>query len=126
MTAALIVAMRDQAEKLGSEFVMLNTGHRGERTELLQQVRPLLRRKHVRLLGLEGSLSEARKRQPSGLWDFPNDGHWNVAAHDLVAHVTFNFLKASRLVDTRPPSPPTRGVRPSVKSPRRGGAAKNR
>ena len=126
LTAALIVAMRDLAERLGSEFVMLNTGHRGERTELLQHVRPLLRRKHVRLLGLEGNLGEARKRRPSGLWDFPNDPHWNVAADDLVARVTFNFLSASRLVDTRPKSQPARGVRPPLKSTRRKAAAGTR
>ena len=111
LTAALIVAMRDLADQLGSEFVMLSTGHRGERTGLLQQVRPLLRRKQVRLLGLEGNLGEARKRQPSGLWDFPDDAHWNVAAHELVAQITFNFLEANGLLDSRPPSPP---ARPSV------------
>ncbi|MEO5760904.1 MAG: SGNH/GDSL hydrolase family protein [Vicinamibacteria bacterium] len=102
LTAALIVAMRDAARAMGSEFVMLNAAQRGEKTELLQAVRPLLRREQVRLLGLEGNLGEARKRNPSGRWDFPNDRHWNVAATDLVARVTFNFLEASALLDNPP------------------------
>ncbi|MEO8359624.1 MAG: SGNH/GDSL hydrolase family protein [Vicinamibacteria bacterium] len=104
LTAALIVAMRDAARAMGSEFVMMNTAQRGEKTELLQAVRPLLRREHVRLLGLEGNLGDARRRNPSGLWDFPNDGHWNVAATELVAHVTFNFLEASALLDDPAPA----------------------
>ena len=101
ITAALIVAMRRQAAQLGSEFMVLNTGYRGERIELHQKLRLLLRRKNVRLLGIEGNLDEARKRDPKGLWDFPNDIHWNVAAHDLVAQITFNFLKASGLLGER-------------------------
>ena len=105
-TNALIVAMRQQAARLGSEFVVLNTGYRGERTELHQKLRPLLRRENVRLLGIEGNLDEARKRDPKGLWDFPNDIHWNVAAHDLVGQITFNFLEASRLLDDHRPSEP--------------------
>lgn len=99
LTAALIVAMRDEAHRLGSEFVMFNTGHRSEQIELFQTLRPLLRRQQVRLLGLEGNLGEARARHPEGLWDFPHDAHWNIAAQDLVAQVTVNFLEASGLLD---------------------------
>ena len=102
LTAALIVALRDAAQGLGSEFVTLNTGHRGEQVELLQKLRPLLRREGIRMLGLEGNLGEARKRNPSGLWDFPGDAHWNVAAVDLVAEVTYNFLEASHLLGESP------------------------
>lgn len=110
LTAALIVAMRDLTRGLGAEFVMFNTGHRNERTELLQQVRPLLRRQGIRLLGLEGSLGEARDRRPMGPWDFPNDAHWNVAAHELAARITFNFLEAQGLLDRRPASEPSRMI----------------
>jgi hypothetical protein len=104
LTAALVVAMRDLSARLGAEFVVMNTGQRGEIVSRHQRLRPLLRREGIRLLGIEGNLGEARARQPSRPWDFPNDTHWNVASHELVAHITFNFLEASALLDEAAPA----------------------
>lgn len=89
---SLLRMFRNRAEAAGAEFVMFNTGHRGERTPLFQALRPMLRRDGLRFLGLEGTLGEARSRQPEQLWDFGRDTHWNVDAHRLAAEVTNEYL----------------------------------
>jgi len=38
-------------------------------------------------LGLETQLGDGRQRRPDLAWDFGDDTHWNVAAHDLAARV---------------------------------------
>ena len=101
LTAALVVAIRDLADRLGSRFVMLNTAHRGERTQQMQELRRLLRPQGVPFLGLEGHLGEARRRHPERYWDFEGDAHWNVDAHELVARVVFNLLVAKGFLEPR-------------------------
>ena len=101
LTAALVVAMRDLAERLGSRFVMLNTAHRGERTQQMQELRRLLRPQGVSFLGLEGHLGEARRRHPERHWDFEGDAHWNVDAQELVARVAFSLLVTEGFLDPR-------------------------
>jgi len=91
---ALTHAFRATAEGLGAVFLTFNTGHRGENTPLFQALRPLLIREGMRFLGLEGTLGEARRREPARQWDFPQDSHWNVDSHRLAARVVFNYLRA--------------------------------
>jgi GDSL-like Lipase/Acylhydrolase family len=94
LTAALVIASRDLAERLGARFVTLNTGHRDEKTPLFHALRPRLRAAGVDYLGLEAQLGDARIQHPEGNWDFPNDPHWNVDAHALAAAVVANYLSS--------------------------------
>jgi GDSL-like Lipase/Acylhydrolase family len=90
---ALVGALRNDVERSGARFVLFNTGHRGERTPLFQALRADLRKDGVEFLGLEGTLGEARAREPKRPWDFGRDTHWNVPAHDLAAQVAKNYLE---------------------------------
>jgi GDSL-like Lipase/Acylhydrolase family len=90
---ALLGALRADVERSGARFVLFNTGHRGERTPLFQALRVDLRKDGVTFLGLEGTLGEAREREPGRRWDFGRDTHWNVPAHDLAAQVAKNYLE---------------------------------
>jgi hypothetical protein len=85
--------LRADDERAGARFVLFNTGHRGERTPLFQVLRTDLRRDGAQFLGLEGTLGEARQKEPGRLWDFGRDTHWNAPAHDLAAQVAGNYLK---------------------------------
>jgi hypothetical protein len=96
---ALLALFRRRVEDAGARFVVFNTGHRGERTPLFQALRPRLRRDGFRFLGLEGTLGEARARQPDRHWDFGRDTHWNVDAHRLAAEVVAEYLRQA------PPEP---------------------
>jgi len=95
LTAALVLELRRAAEAVGARFVVFNTGHRGERTTLFHELRPLLASAQVEHLGLEGFLENARARQPGRNWDFPSEGdiHWNVDAHQLAAQVAYTHLR---------------------------------
>lgn len=95
----LIIVFRDEVERVGARFVLFNTGHRGERTELFQALRPRLREHGIAFHGLEGHLGEARKRLPAGHWDYQGDAHWNVDAHRLAAEVVANFLEHAGLLN---------------------------
>ena len=44
-------------------------------------------------LGLEAQLGDARRRRPELKWDFGDDTHWNVAAHELAARVMHLHLR---------------------------------
>jgi hypothetical protein len=103
---SLLRTFRSRAEALNAGFVMFNTGHRGERTPLFQSLRPRLRRDGFHFLGLEGTMGEARARQPDRHWDFGHDTHWNVASHRLAAEVTNEYLRRSGLV----PAPSASGI----------------
>jgi hypothetical protein len=106
---AVLAQFRRRAEEAGAAFVVFNTGHRGERTPLFQALRPRLRRDGFRFLGLEGTLGEARLREPQRHWDFGRDTHWNVDAHRLAAEVVAEYVRRADLLDphgptTRPPA----------------------
>jgi hypothetical protein len=96
----LLRQFRRRVEDAGATFVLFNTGHRGERTPLFQELRPRLRRDGFRFLGLEGTLGEAR--QQPGRWDFGRDTHWNVDAHRLAAAVVAEYLRRAGLVRSGP------------------------
>jgi GDSL-like Lipase/Acylhydrolase family len=81
------------ARTLGAGFLTANTGHRGEHTELFQQIRPRLAAAGIRFVGLEKALGEARWRDPERDWDFPGDTHWNVDSERLAARVIHSELR---------------------------------
>lgn len=89
----LLGALKGDVERSGARFVLFNTGHRGEHTPLFQALRVGLRQDGFEFLGLEGTLGEAREKEPARPWDFGRDTHWNVAAHDLAAQVARNYLE---------------------------------
>ena len=93
LAAALVVAQRDLAQRLGARFLTLNTARRRERTELFHALRPRLKSAGVEYLGLEGPLEAGRRRRPEWPWDFATDPHWNVAAHRLAAEVVTEELE---------------------------------
>jgi hypothetical protein len=101
---ALLTQFRRRAEDTSAAFVLFNTGHRGERTPLFQDLRPRLRRDGFRFLGLEGTLGEARAHDPGGHWDFGRDSHWNVDAHRLAADVVAEYLRQAELLAASPRS----------------------
>lgn len=90
---ALLEKLNREVTKVGATLVILNTGHRGERTPLFQALRPLLNRAGIAHLGLEGLLGDARRSRPDLRWDFGQDTHWNVASHDLAARVIHLHLR---------------------------------
>lgn len=93
ITLALVAAIRSLADQEGAGLLLVNTGHRGEKTELFQALRPRLRTAGIRFLGLEGNLGEARRQRPERRWDFGHDSHWNVDSHRLAAEVVHTWLK---------------------------------
>jgi hypothetical protein len=99
ITSALILAMAERVEVAGARFLVINTGHRGEMTTLYHDLRPKLRKPGIDLLGLEETLGNARRERPEEPWDFPNDIHWNIAAHDLAAEVISNYVLWNGLLE---------------------------
>lgn len=93
VTFALVAAIRSLADWEGSGLLLVNTGHRGEKTGLFQALRPRLRTAGIRFLGLEGNLGEARRQRPDLHWDFSHNSHWNVDSHRLAAEVVYAWLK---------------------------------
>ena len=90
---ALLEKLDREVTKLGAALVTFNTGHRGERTPLFQSIRPHLEAAGIAHLGLEAQLGDARRRRPELKWDFGDDTHWNVAAHELAARVMHLHLR---------------------------------
>lgn len=93
LMTALVLSFRDLATAAGARFAFFNTGHRNEETPLFQALRPALRQHGILFLGLEGSLSEARRSAPERRWDFGTDPHWNVDAHALTAEIVHAYLQ---------------------------------
>lgn len=103
LMAALVVAFDRAARASGAAFVAFNTGHRGERTTLFQELRPYLNNQGIVHLGLEGFLGEARLKHPDLKWDFPDDTHWNLDSHRLAAEVIYTHLRREGLWSEKPP-----------------------
>jgi len=93
LMVALIEKLDREVAKVGAALVTFNTGHRGERTPLFQSIRPYLDRAGIANSGLEAQLGDARRRRPDLKWDFGDDTHWNVPAHDLAARVIHLHLR---------------------------------
>ncbi len=91
--ATLTKTLAHDVSNTGAKFLLINTGHRGERTPLFQELRPRLRVAGVRFLGLEANFEKARAESPSRYWDFGQDTHWNVEAHRLAAAVIYEYIK---------------------------------
>lgn len=98
LMAAILRAFRARVEASGAAFVVLNTGHRGEKTPLFQALRAELDPEHFHLLGMEGHMAQARRRSPEGHWGFEDDSHWNVDSHRLAAVVAHLDLQRSHLL----------------------------
>ena len=85
LMAALVWALNERVEATGSRFLVINTGHRGERTPLFHELRPKL--EGIPQLGLEGFLGKARDESPDRPWDFPEDTHWNRNSYQLAGEI---------------------------------------
>ncbi len=100
ITAALVHAFSQRVDAAGARVLVINTGHRGEQTPLYHALRPKLRGiEGLHLLGLEETLGNARRDAPDGLWDFPEDLHWNRDSHQLAAEVVCNYILTFGLLD---------------------------
>jgi hypothetical protein len=93
LTGRLVSALRGRVQDAGAAFVVLNTGHRNEQVELFRQLRKRLDRRGIEYLALEPTLRKARQADPKGLWDFPQDTHWNIDATALAARTVAAFLR---------------------------------
>lgn len=93
LMVALLEKLNREVTQVGATLVVFNTGHRGEKTPLFQSIRPRLDRAGIANSGLEAQLGDARKRRPELQWDFGDDTHWNVPAHDLAARVMHLHLR---------------------------------
>jgi hypothetical protein len=98
LTTAVVLAFADRVEASGARPLVINTGHRGEETELFHGLRPRIRRPGLYLLGLEETLANARRDAPDGLWDFGYDAHWNRDSHRLAAEVIDNYIGLNELL----------------------------
>ncbi len=96
LMVALVREFKTTADSLGAQLLVMNTGHRGEHTELFHPLRPALSVYGIRSVGLEPAFGRARKEQPDRAWDFPDDTHWNVEAHLLAARVVHSDLLISK------------------------------
>ena len=93
LMVALLEKLNREVANVGASLVVFNTGHRGEKTPLFQSIRPYLDLAGIAHLGLEPQLRDARQRRPDLKWDFGDDTHWNVPAHDLAARVMHLHLR---------------------------------
>jgi len=93
LMVALLEKLNREVARVGATLVVFNTGHRGEKTPLFQSIRPYLDQAGIANLGLEPQLGDARRRRPELEWDFGEDTHWNVPAHDLAARVMHLHLR---------------------------------
>jgi hypothetical protein len=93
LTARLVSALRGRVEEARAGFVVLNTGQRKEQIGLYRQLRKRLDRRGIEYFPLEPTLRAAREANPKGLWDFPQDTHWNVDASALAARTVADYLK---------------------------------
>jgi len=96
VTAALIRALDERVGAAEGRLLVVNTGHRGERTALFQALRPRLQ--GVAQMGLEGVLGDARRAAPYRAWDFPDDTHWNRDSHALAARAVAGHLLRTGLL----------------------------
>lgn len=94
LAAALVRAIREEAERLGAPLVVISTGHRGEDVDAIFALRRRLRADGIELRRMQGVLGAARAARPDGHWDFPSDHHWNVDAHRLVGETLGGELVA--------------------------------
>jgi hypothetical protein len=90
---ALLEKLDREVTNAGARLVIFNTGHRGEMTPLFQSLRPHLDRAGIANSGLEAQLGDGRRRRPELKWDFGDDTHWNVPAHDVAARVMHLHLR---------------------------------
>lgn len=93
LMVALLGRLNDDVSQSGARLVVFNTGHRGEKTPLFHTIRPHLDAMGIAHLGLEDALGQARAKHPEIRWDFGDDTHWNVAAHELAARVMHLHLR---------------------------------
>jgi len=93
LMVALLEKLNREVVKIGASLVVFNTAHRGENTPLFQALRPYLQGAGIPNSGLEAQFGDARRRRPDLSWDFGDDTHWNVAAHNLAARVMHLHLR---------------------------------
>ncbi len=115
LAGKLVEEIRKRVAAAGASLIVLNTGHRNEKTGLFRQLRVRLRHTGIEYFPLEDALNAAREQKPDGLWDFPLDTHWNVDATVLAAETVAGFLKRRSI---GPPTP-ARQPRPSPRRSKR-------
>ena len=98
ITFALVSEFHSLARRIGAGFLVLNTGHRGEKTPLYHALRPKLDAAGIPYLGLEAALERARRIDPERAWDFDDDTHWNSDAHKLAANVVYTHMRRTSLL----------------------------
>jgi GDSL-like Lipase/Acylhydrolase family len=93
-TAALVRALARRSAAAGARFVVTTTGQRHARQERFRALGQVLTASDITYVDLTPVLEQARRAQPSRLWDFPTDEHWNIDAHQLAAQTLAPMLSA--------------------------------
>jgi len=100
ITTALIRALAADVGQDGGQLLVVNTGRRGEDLRFYRALRRRLSARGIRCAGLWGPLKRARDAAPEAAWDWhPEDSHWNVASHMLVAREVFPTLESAGILD---------------------------
>jgi hypothetical protein len=92
-TLELVLAMRRESEALGAGLVVTHTGHRGENTPLVRALLKRLEERGIPTFRMDHPLAEARAHAPKKSWDFGDDPHWNVPAHEEAARIAGGRLR---------------------------------
>jgi len=101
LTLQLVEALASDVATDGAEFVVMSTGHRGEDPAPLRVLKNRLRARGIPWMGLQGPLGEARLREPAKHWDWPDNSHWNVDSHRLVARLLLDLLAREGILERR-------------------------
>jgi hypothetical protein len=101
LTLQLVEALAGDVAADGAEIVVVSTGHRGENAAPLRVLKNRLRARGIPWMGLQGPLAEARQREPARHWDWPDNSHWNVDSHRLVARLLLDLLAREGILERR-------------------------
>jgi GDSL-like Lipase/Acylhydrolase family len=93
-TAAFVRALASRSAAVGARFVVTTTGQRHARQGRFQALGRILTGAGMAYVDLTPVLEQARRLEPSRLWDFPTDEHWNDDAHLLAAETLAPMLAA--------------------------------
>jgi hypothetical protein len=107
LTRILLQEFVREVDRLGASPLILSSARRGENPERFRIVARRLEQDGIPVLHIHERLAGLRRTQPDGLWDFPQDRHWNIDAHAVVARWIYERLAADGTL--APPQPPPAG-----------------
>jgi len=104
LTAALLVALRDEVERAGARFVTVILPHSNAGSATWREIEPyraiteICQQYGIECVDLMPAFHQLMASDPEAVLFFPRDGHPNAAGHRHIAHALYDYLSA--------PSPP--------------------